>query len=381
MTEQKWQVHNPQGKQRVIVTQNLPGERWLTILGQAQCRVEVGRGTHNLSSRAIKTALGTRCHGVIGQLGEVWDKDLLTALKAAGGRVLSNYAVGYNNVDLAEATRLGIPLGNTPGVLTAATAEMAVALTFAAARRIGESERYIRAGRFSAWRMDLMLGKLLSRKTVGIVGAGRIGSAYALMMAQGHLMDVVYFSRSAKPSLEARVAAFNRYLTSHGERPLVCRRAAALDELLPVADVVSIHAPLTDATRHLLDARRLALMKPGAVLVNTSRGPVVHEEALVAHCRANPGFRAGLDVFENEPALAPGLADLENVVIVPHIGSATRYSREGMAVLAAANLAAVLQGYPVWNRADITPFLEEQMPRAAPSIVNAEDLGLDICDL
>ncbi|MGB5987616.1 MAG: NAD(P)-dependent oxidoreductase [Desulfobacterales bacterium] len=374
----QWKVHHPEGRYRVLVTKNLPGSRWLEILVGADCRTEVCQSREILSGPAIQGAMGQHCHGVLGQLTEDWDSALLTALKEAGGVVFSDYAVGYNNVDLDAATRLGLAVGNTPGVLTEATAEMAVALTFAAARRVGEGERYVRAGKFSAWHVDLLLGKQLARGSLGIIGAGRIGSAYALMMVQGHGMDLIYFSPTPKPVLEARLAAFNRYLSSHGERPLACRRAATVEELLGAADVVSIHTPLNDATRHLLDARRLALMKPDAVLVNTSRGPVIDEQALVAHCRANPGFRAGLDVFEDEPALAPGLAELENVVRVPHLGSATGTSREGMALLAAANLVGVLRGDPVWNRADITPFLQEPPPRAAPSIVNAKALGLEI---
>ncbi len=378
MSSMQWKVHHPEGRYRVLVTKNLPGSRWLEILVGADCRTEVCQSREILSGPAIQGAMGQHCHGVLGQLTEDWDSALLTALKEAGGVVFSDYAVGYNNVDLDAATRLGLAVGNTPGVLTEATAEMAVALTFAAARRVGEGERYVRAGKFSAWHVDLLLGKQLARGSLGIIGAGRIGSAYALMMVQGHGMDLIYFSPTPKPVLEARLAAFNRYLSSHGERPLACRRAATVEELLGAADVVSIHTPLNDATRHLLDARRLALMKPDAVLVNTSRGPVIDEQALVAHCRANPGFRAGLDVFEDEPALAPGLAELENVVRVPHLGSATGTSREGMALLAAANLVGVLRGDPVWNRADITPFLQEPPPRAAPSIVNAKALGLEI---
>lgn len=377
-TGHPWQIHNPEGNFRVVVTKPLPGTRWLEILLEAGCRIEVCQSEDILHGDEISQALGSHCDGILGQLTEVWDGDQLAALKAAGGRIFSNYAVGYNNVDLSAATHLEIPVGNTPGVLTGATAEMAIALTFAAARRVGESERFIRAGKFDSWHFDLLLGKLLGRKTVGIVGAGRIGSAYALMMAQGHGTDLIYFSRTPKPVLEARLAAFNRYLTSHGEAPVVCRRAHTIEELLATADVVSIHVPLDDTTHHLLDAERLALMKPDALLVNTSRGPVIDEAALVDHCRTHPHFRAGLDVYEHEPDLAPGLADLENVVIVPHLGSATRYSREGMAILAAANLAAVLRGYPVWNRVDVAPFLQDAMPSAAPSIVNAEALGLEI---
>ena len=148
------------------------------------------------------------------------------------------------------------------------------------------------------------------------------------------------------------------------------------EDVLREADCVSVHTVLDDSTHHLINAERLALMKANAILVNTSRGPVVDEAALVDHCRRHPDFRAGLDVFEDEPDMKPGLVDLDNVVIVPHIASATRWTREGMATLAASNVAGLLMGYPVWNRPDILPFLETDAPKAAPSIVNAEDLNL-----
>jgi hydroxypyruvate reductase 1 len=145
-------------------------------------------------------------------------------------------------------------------------------------------------------------------------------------------------------------------------------------EVLREADVVSLHTVLDDSTHHLINATALAEMKPDAVLVNSSRGPVIDEVALVEHCRENPEFRVGLDVFEDEPAMKPGLAELDNVVIVPHIASATVWTREGMSSLAAANVAAILQGYPVWDGDDITPFLSGDVPPAAPSIVNAQEL-------
>ncbi len=161
---------------------------------------------------------------------------------------------------------------------------------------------------------------------------------------------------------------------------MVCRRAATLDELLRVVDVLSLHAPLTETTRHLIGRPELATMKETAVLVNTSRGPVLDEVALVEHCRAHPGFRAGLDVYEDEPGMKPGLSELDNVVLAPHLGSATSWTREGMATLAAANVIALLNGWPVWPQAttlsDVLPFLDEPAPQAAPSIVNADALGL-----
>jgi hydroxypyruvate reductase 1 len=284
--------------------------------------------------------------------------------------------VGFNNVEVAAATRRGIPVGNTPGVLTSATAEMAVALTCAAARRLGEAERFLRAGRYHGWLPTLFLGQQLQGATLGIIGAGRIGATYARTMAAGHRMDILYHDLQPNPDLEAWAAAYGAFLVSQGSAPIACRRAASLEQLLTEAQVVSIHTLLDDGTRHLIDARRLALMRPDAILVNTSRGPVVDEAALVAHCRRNPAFQAGLDVFEHEPQLAPGLAELENVVLAPHIASATRWTRQGMAILAAANVAAMLQGLPVWNRPDVTPFLGQDPPRAAPSIVNAGELGL-----
>lgn len=376
MNPEQWRVYHPEGKRRVVVTKALPGQRWLDILMAADCRVEICLLEDSRDAAEITTAMGNACDGVIGQLDERWDDALLAALKASGGRVYSNYAVGFNNLDVAAATRQCIPVGNTPGVLTETTAEMAVALTFAAARRIGESERYMRAGKFDNWLPTMFLGQLLTGKTVGVIGAGRIGATYARMMMAGQRMNVAYFDLHPNPALEDHVAAYGRFLSSQHLAPVTCTRVESVADLLKIADCVSVHTVLDESTHHLIDASRLGLMKPDAVLVNTSRGPVIDEAALVAHCRSHPHFRAGLDVFENEPVLAPGLDQLENVVIVPHIGSASRYAREGMATLAAANIAAILKGDPVWNREDIRPFLEGDLPAAAPSILNAQDIGL-----
>ncbi|MEE4113040.1 MAG: NAD(P)-dependent oxidoreductase [Desulfobacteraceae bacterium] len=376
MSSPPWQIHNPDGTFRAIVTKTLPGRRWLDILTAVDCRVEVCHSKAVLDTEAIEAAIGDRCDGAIGQLTEAWGKTLFDALKAAGGVAYSNYAVGYNNVDLDAATRAGIPVGNTPGVLTQTTAEMAVALVFAAARRVGEAERFLRAGRYTGWLPDLFLGTLLHGKTLGIIGAGRIGEAFARMMIQGHGMQVIYHDLVPNTDLEAFVADYNRFRVTQHLPPVACRRAESVEALLAIADCVSVHTVLDDTTRHLIDARRLALMKPDAILINTSRGPVVDEAALVDHCRRHPDFRAGLDVFEHEPALAPGLAELTNVVIVPHIASATRWTREGMATLAACNVAGVLNGYPLWRQPDILPFLEKDAPHAIPSILNAQPLGM-----
>ncbi len=378
MGSKEWRIHNQSGSNRVIVTKELPGDRWLDILTAADCKIEICTSPDVLSSQEIKAAFGDRCDGAIGQLTEPWGDALFAALKAAGGTAYSNYAVGFNNVDVAAATKHGIPVGNTPGVLTETTAQMAVTLTFAAARRVGEAERFLRGGKYHGWLPTLFLGNLLWRKTLGIIGAGRIGSAYAHMMVEGHKMNLIYFDPHQNKDLENHMAQYGKFLRSQGQPAVSCKRADTIESLLQEADCVSIHTILDESTHHLINAQRLALMKKDAILVNTSRGPVIDEAALVAHCQKHPDFKAGLDVFEDEPEMKPGLVDLDNVVIVPHIASATSWTRQGMATLAAANVAGILQGYPAWQRPDISAFLEGKVPHAAPSIINAEALGVPL---
>lgn len=376
MPPHAWTVHNPTGGRRVIVTKELPGSRWLHILTAADCRVEVCTSDTALTVDEIAGQIGDSCDGVIGQLTEDWSAELFAILAAAGAKAYSNYAVGYNNVDVNGATAVGIPVGNTPGVLTETTAEMAVALTFSAGRRICEADRFMRDGKYHGWLPSLFMGKRFHGETVGIVGAGRIGAAYGRMMVEGHKMNLVYFDLYPNEALEQYVSAYSAFIQARGEEPVTCRRIATIEELLALSDIVSLHTVLDDSTHHLINAERLAAMKPDAILINSSRGPIIDEAALVAHCRTHPQFTAGLDVFEDEPAMKPGLADLENVVIVPHIASASKWTREGMATLAAANVAAILQGYPLWSGDDVLPFLSGDVPQAAPSIVNAVELEL-----
>ena len=374
------QVHNPEGKYRVIVTKSLPGDRWLNVLTSSGCRVEVCTSEQTILDNAtVKQLLGDKCDGVIGQLTEDWSSELFEALKKAGGRAYSNYAVGYNNVIVPEATKRGIPVGNTPGVLTETTAELAAALTMSAARRVVEGDNFMRANKYKGWLPTLFVGNLLQGKTVGIVGAGRIGSAYARMMVEGHKMNLIYYDPFPNKFLEEYIADYGKLLKSKGETPVTVTRCDTVEEVLREADVVSLHCNLDDNTRHLINKERLNMMKKDAVLVNAARGPCVDEVALVAHLKANPDFRCGLDVFEDEPLMKPGLGDCPNAVVVPHIASATLWTRAGMATLAACNVAATLNGYPAWTSNDVLPFVDgpfEDIPKAAPSIVNDKELSL-----
>jgi glyoxylate reductase len=227
-------------------------------------------------------------------------------------RVVANYAVGVNNVDLAEAGRRGIVVANTPDVLTRATAELALGLMLALLRRIAEGDRFVRRRDEWQFSLEFMLGASLDGKHVLVVGPGRIGRETA------------------------------RLAEAFGARPVLARRDDDLDRLLAEADVVTLHVPLTEETRHLIDAERLASMKPSAVLVNTARGPIVDERALVDALRGGMIAGAALDVFEHEPEVEEGLLSLENVVLTPHLGSATRDTRIAMGMLCVDALRAVL---------------------------------------
>ena len=277
---------------------------------------------------------------------------------------------------MAGATAAGIPVGNTPGVLTETTAEMAVALTFAAGRRVVEADTFMRAGRFHGWLPTMYMGTRFYGATVGVIGCGRIGAAYGRMMVEGFKMNLVYYDLFRNERLEQYISDYSDLLVAHGESPVTCRQLDSIEDVLREADVVSLHTVLDESTTHLINTERLALMKDDAVLINSSRGPVVDEVALIEHCRTHPDFRAGLDVVEDEPDMKPGLVDLDNIVVVPHIASATVWTRRGMATLAAANVAGILQGYPLWDDDDVLSLLSGDLPKATPSIVNAAELNL-----
>lgn len=249
-------------------------------------------------------------------------------------RIVANVAVGYNNVDVAACERRGVIVTNTPGVLTDATADLAMALVLMVTRRLGEGERLIRSEQPWQWGMFMMLGAGLQGRRLGIIGMGGIGEALA-DRARAFGMSIVYHNRHAvAPEVEARLDA----------------RLLGLDELLATSDVVSLNCPYTEETHHLIDAAALARMQTTAFLVNTARGPIVDEAALVDALASGTIAGAALDVFEHEPEVHPGLLPLDNVVVVPHLGSATIETRSAMAELAARNAVEVLAG-----RGPVTP--------------------------
>jgi glyoxylate reductase len=254
---------------------------------------------------------------------EVWPESPRT-------RILANYGVGVNHIDLAAAKARGVVVTNTPDVLTEATAEIALTLLLMIARRAGEGERELRAGGWTGWRPTHLQGQLMAGKTVGVVGFGRIGQSFAKKARFGLGMNVIYNARN-RASAEIEAETGGSYEPS-------------LDELVETADVVSLHCPGGAATHHLIDATRLARMKSTAFLVNTARGTVVDEAALVAALQAGSIAGAGLDVFEAEPKVHPGLLELDNAVLLPHLGSATTETRVEMGLRVAANLQAFLSG-------------------------------------
>ncbi|HDR04494.1 MAG TPA: D-glycerate dehydrogenase [Candidatus Marinimicrobia bacterium] len=268
--------------------------------------------------------------GLICMLSDAIDADLMDA--APKLKVICNYAVGTNNIDLEAARARNIIVCNTPGVLTHATAELTWALILAAARRLTESERFLRAGKFIGWQPTLLIGTELFGKTLGIIGSGRIGQRVAQI---GHAfgMEILY-SRSRNPDLEK---ACNAKLSEFGD-------------ILKNSDIISLHVPLTPENKRLITMRELKMMKSSAILINTARGPIVNEADLATALQQKIIAAAGLDVFEKEPLVHPGLLALENLVLLPHIGSATERARNAMAKMVIEDAAAVLNGQSPKNR-------------------------------
>jgi len=310
-------------KVKVFVTRQIP-QKGLEML-KARFEVEIGASDRNLSRREI--CEGTKdADALVCLLSDAIDEEILSGAKKL--KIIANYAVGYNNINVEYAKEHGIFVTNTPGVLTETTADLTWALMLSVARRIVEADKFTRSGKFKGWEPELMLGSDVFGKTLGVIGAGRIGQA-VMKRAIGFGMRVIYYSKSRLPlDIESNLNA----------------SYVSLEKLLKEADFVSLHVPLTKNTYHMIGEDQLSLMKRTAYLINTARGPVVDEEALVKFLKEKRIAGAALDVFENEPLLTPGLTELDNVVITPHIGSASKETREKMSVIVAENVIAALEG-------------------------------------
>ncbi len=309
---------------KIFITRQIP-DKGISLLKDKGWDVSVGPEDKILREDLLESVKGV--DAILSVLTEKIDKEVI---EAAGKqlKIIANYAVGYNNIDVAEAQKREIIVTNTPGVLTESVAEHTIAFLFSIAERIVEADKFIRDGKYKAWGPKLLLGADIKGKTLGIIGLGRIGSAVAQRMQDGFNVKIIYFDVQRNEELE------KKYNIEYRE----------IDDLLKEADFVSLHTVLTEKTRHLINAEKLALMKQTAYLINTSRGPIIDEAALVEVLKEKKIAGAALDVFEKEPELTPGLTELENVVLTPHIASATLGTRDKMAEMAANNIIAILEG-------------------------------------
>jgi glyoxylate reductase len=304
----------------VLVTRRLPSSALAAL--EAVCDVDVPDGSPHLSHDELVARVAGK-DGIVGMVVDTIDREVFDAGREL--RIVANVAVGYNNIDVAAARERGVVVTNTPDVLTEAAADLTWALILGITRRIVEGDRLVRTGAWTGWAFDFMLGTDLRGKQLGIVGFGRIGRAVAAR-ASAFGMRVAYRSR--------------------GTRTVAGAEGMPLDRLLATSDIVSLHCPLDESTRHLIDQAALARMKRSAYLINTSRGPVVDEAALAWALENRLIAGAALDVYEDEPAINPRLMGLEHVVLAPHLGSATTETRTAMADLAVQNVVAVLSGRP-----------------------------------
>ncbi len=317
---------------RIAITRKIP----------AACEAEAAKhfeAVLNPDDRPLSTAqLKQALQGADGLLPTVTDKVTAEVLEVSGRRakIVANFGVGFNNIDIEAAKRLGLTVTNTPDVLTDDTADIAVTLLLMVARRAGEGDRHLRAGQWTGWRPTHMLGAKVSGKTVGLIGFGRIAKAVARRLHHGFGMRVI-FADPFPPSAEEA-------------RALGAEQRPSVEAVLAEADFVSLHCPATPETRHLMNSARLGLMRREAFLINSARGDVVDEAALVAALEAGTIAGAGLDVFEREPEVTAGLLKMENVVLLPHLGSATMETRVAMGLRALENLRLFFAGQPVRDR-------------------------------
>jgi len=316
---------------KIFVTRRIR-DAGLDLLREAGVELRVWPGPESARPGREEVLEGARWADVLlSLLTEPIDREVMEANPRLRG--VANFAVGFDNIDVPVATELGLPVSNTPGVLTDTTADLTWALLLSVARNVASGDVFMRGGRYEIWGPNLLLGEDVSRggdgreKVLGILGFGRIGQAVA-RRALGFEMRVLAHDPFAREAIEADPQA----------------EWAELDDLLRESDFVSVHTLLSDDTRHLIGERELSLMKPSAFLVNAARGPIVDEQALVRALRGGKIAGAGLDVYEHEPAMADGLAELENAVLLPHLGSATRGTRDAMATKAATNALAMLRG-------------------------------------
>ncbi len=317
---------------KIFITRKIPN-RGIELLQGAGHEVVVSPHDQVLTPDELISG-GQRADAVLTQLTDKITRDVLEAWKPTV-KIVANYAVGYDNIDVVAAKELGIVITNTPDVLTETVAEHAFALMLSIAHRVVEADKFMRAGKYIGWEPELLLGTDLSHKTLGIVGLGRIGSLVAHHGAKGFNMRVLYYDVKRNENFEKEVSAEFRDTAE-----------AVFEE----ADFISVHVPLLPTTRHLVNADLLRKMKPTAYLINTSRGPIVDEHALAEALRDKVIKGAALDVFENEPAMDPMLKDLDNVIVTPHIASATEETRQRMGEVAAKNILAVLK-----NKAPANP--------------------------
>jgi glyoxylate reductase len=307
----------------VFVTRELP-ERAVDLLKKEKLEVVVYPKDKPVSRNEL-IRNGKNSSAVIALLTDKFDRELIDKIPKC--KIIANVAVGYNNIDVAYAAKKKIVVTNTPDVLTDSTSDLAMALILSCSRRLMEGEKIMREEKFEGWKPKLLLGIELRNKVVGILGAGKIGTETAIR-AKAFKTEIVYFSRKRNLRLEKKTGAAK----------------LSLNKLLRKSDIVSIHLPLTKETYHLLDGEKLSLLKKSAVLVNTSRGEIVDEKELIKILKQRKIFSAGLDVYENEPHINPELLKLNNVVLLPHIGSATEETRTEMAILAVKNVINVLKG-------------------------------------
>lgn len=314
---------------KIFITRKIP-EAGIAKLKSAGYEVEINPEDRVLAKdELIKQVKQAKYDAVLALLTDKIDAEVLGAMKESGVKILANYAVGFDNVDLETAKKMGIMVSNTPGVLTDTVAEHTFALMLAIAHRVAEADRFARAGKYHGWEPMMLLGTDVSKKTLGILGLGRIGSRVAHHAVRGFEMKVLYYDVQRNEDFEKEFGAVFK--------PVV-------GEVLKESDFVSIHVPLLPTTKHLINAETIEMMRPTAYLINTSRGPIVDEKALAWALKNKTIKGAALDVFENEPAIDPGLIGLENIILTPHIASATEETRAKMAELAAENIIAALSG-------------------------------------